>query len=74
MPKGEVLPDCGSICALLTAAGGAAPTTIGKPNRRMLDLLSAQTGVPTRRSAASATGSTRISPSASTPARSPPPF
>jgi HAD superfamily hydrolase (TIGR01450 family) len=46
MPKGEVLPDCGSICALLTAAGGAAPTTIGKPNRRMLDLLSAQTGVP----------------------------
>src|SRR5699024_687093 len=25
MPAGEVLPDCGSICALLTAASGAKP-------------------------------------------------
>ncbi len=46
MPAGEVLPDCGSICALLTAASGAEPTYIGKPNRSMVDVISAQTGVP----------------------------
>ena len=43
---GEVLPDCGSICALLTAASGVQPTYIGKPNRNMVDVISAQTGVP----------------------------
>ena len=36
MPAGEVLPDCGSICALLTAASGVKPTYIGKPNRNMV--------------------------------------
>jgi HAD superfamily hydrolase (TIGR01450 family) len=46
MPGDEVLPDCGSICALLTAATGREPHYIGKPNRSMVDLLSAQTGVP----------------------------
>lgn len=46
MPAGEVLPDCGSICALLTAASGAKPFYIGKPNRSMVDLLSEQTGIP----------------------------
>ena len=46
MPAGEVLPDCGSICALLTAASGVKPTYIGKPNRNMVDVISAQTGVP----------------------------
>ena len=46
MPAGEVLPDCGSICALLTAASGVQPTYIGKPNRNMVDVISAQTGVP----------------------------
>ena len=49
MPAGEVLPDCGSICALLTAASGRTPTYIGKPNRSILDILSAKTGVPTDR-------------------------
>ena len=39
-------PDCGSICALLTAASGVKPTYIGKPNRNMVDVISAQTGVP----------------------------
>lgn len=47
MPAGEVLPDCGSICALLTAASGRTPTFIGKPNRSMLDILSAKTGIAT---------------------------
>lgn len=46
MPKGEVLPDCGSICALLTAATGREPFYIGKPNRSMVDIISRRTGVP----------------------------
>ncbi len=46
LPKGEVLPDCGSICALLTAASGIEPRYIGKPNRNMIDIISKATGVP----------------------------
>ena len=46
MPNDEVLPDCGSICALLTAATGRKPLYIGKPDRRMVDVISEQTGVP----------------------------
>ena len=46
MPKGEVLPDCGSICALLTASTGIHPTYIGKPERRMIDIISEKTGIP----------------------------
>ena len=46
MPADEVLPDCGSICALLTAASGAKPHYIGKPNRSMVDIISEMTGVP----------------------------
>ncbi len=49
MPAGEVLPDCGSICALLTASSGVEPTFIGKPNRNMIDVISASTGVPNER-------------------------
>ena len=40
MPANEVLPDCGSICALLTAASGVEPVFIGKPNRNMVDIIS----------------------------------
>ena len=40
MPDDEVLPDCGSICALLTASSGKEPTYIGKPNRNMIDVIS----------------------------------
>jgi len=46
MPADEVLPDCGSICALLTAATGVKPTYIGKPDRNMVDIISKQTGIP----------------------------
>lgn len=46
MPGDEVLPDCGSICALLTAATGKTPTYIGKPNREMVDVISRKFGVP----------------------------
>ena len=46
MPDDEVLPDCGSICALLTASSGKEPTYIGKPNRNMIDVISKMTGIP----------------------------
>lgn len=46
---GEVLPDCGSICALLTAAGGGEPLYIGKPNRNMVDIISKRFGIPNDR-------------------------
>ena len=46
MPENEVLPDCGSICALLTAASGVSPLYLGKPNRGIVDILSARTGIP----------------------------
>ena len=49
MPAGEVLPDCGSICALLTASSGREPTFIGKPNRNMIDVISTMTGIPNER-------------------------
>lgn len=45
MPHDEVLPDCGSICALLTASSGCEPTYIGKPNRNMIDVISEMTGI-----------------------------
>ena len=46
MPDDEVLPDCGSICALLTASSGVKPNYIGKPNRNMIDVISEMTGIP----------------------------
>jgi 4-nitrophenyl phosphatase len=49
MPEDEVLPDCGSICALLTASSGVAPVFIGKPNRNMVDIISQNTSVPNDR-------------------------
>ena len=49
MPAGEVLPDCGSICALLTASSGVKPEYIGKPNRNMIDVIAKMTGIPNQR-------------------------
>ena len=49
MPNDEVLPDCGSICALLTASSGVKPTYIGKPNRNMIDVISENTGIENQR-------------------------
>ena len=46
MPADEVLPDCGSICALLTASSGVKPNFIGKPKRNMIDVISKMTGIP----------------------------
>ncbi len=45
LPRGEVMPDCGAICALLTAATGKIPHYIGKPNRDMVDIISDMTGI-----------------------------
>lgn len=42
----EILPDCGSICALLTSATKVEPIYVGKPNRRMVDIISKNTGIP----------------------------
>lgn len=49
MPADEVLPDCGSICALLTASSGIEPFYIGKPNRSIVDIISSITGVANER-------------------------
>ena len=49
MPDNEVLPDCGSICALLTCSTGVKPEYIGKPNRNMIDVISKMTGIPNER-------------------------
>lgn len=46
MPHGEVLPDCGSICALISAATGLSPKYIGKPERNMIDALSKKFDIP----------------------------
>ena len=49
MPDDDVLPDCGSICALLTAACGVEPIYIGKPNRNLVDIISRDAGVPVKK-------------------------
>ena len=46
MPNDEVLPDCGSICALLTASSGKEPFFIGKPNRSMIDVIANERSIP----------------------------
>ncbi len=46
MPQNEVLPDCGSICALLTASTGKKPFYVGKPNPQMLIMLSNKLSIP----------------------------
>ncbi len=49
MPHDEVLPDCGSICALLTASTGVKPFYIGKPNRNIVDVIARERGIDNRR-------------------------
>ncbi len=45
MADNEVLPDCGSICALLTASSNVKPIYIGKPNRNMVDIIAKMKGL-----------------------------
>lgn len=49
MPRNEVMPDCGSICALLKKATDRDPIFIGKPERKIVDIISEKTGVPNAR-------------------------
>ena len=42
---GDFVPDCGSICALLTAASGREPVYVGKPCREIVDVISGMTGI-----------------------------
>ncbi len=46
---GDMLPDCGSICALLTAASGRDPVFMGKPDRQIVDMISENKGIPNER-------------------------
>lgn len=40
------IPDCASICSMLTAATQKKPFFIGKPNRYMIDILSSKYNIP----------------------------
>ncbi|MCF0129801.1 MAG: HAD-IIA family hydrolase [Pseudobutyrivibrio sp.] len=40
-----MIPDCGSICASITAATGVNPVMLGKPNSLVVDVISNITGV-----------------------------
>jgi len=46
MKNKRYIPDCGSICRMLTTATGKEPVYIGKPARHMIDILSQKYGVP----------------------------
>ena len=58
----EVLPDCGSICALLTAASGVKPTYIASRTATWSTSSRHRPACRTRRSAAWATGCIPTSP------------
>jgi HAD superfamily hydrolase (TIGR01450 family) len=49
IPGGRMMPDCGSICAMLRASSDREPIFIGKPERRMVDLCAERAGVPNSR-------------------------
>ncbi len=42
------VPDCGAICAMLTAATGRKPTYMGKPHAEIVNYLKDKTGVAAR--------------------------
>lgn len=62
LPNGRFLPDCASICWMLTKATGKEPFFIGKPNRYMIDLLREKNGLSPGKSQSSATASTQTLP------------
>ncbi len=39
------IPDCGAICAMLTASTGVSPKVLGKPHRETLEAVLAATGL-----------------------------
>jgi 4-nitrophenyl phosphatase len=46
IPGGEIMPDCGGICAILRACTGQEPLFIGKPDRHMVETAAKKAGVP----------------------------
>ena len=48
---GAVLPDCASICAMLTHASGRAPKYLGKPFAETAQYITAATGIPAEKTA-----------------------
>ena len=48
---GRVLPDCASICAMLTHATGCAPKFLGKPFAETAEYIVDYTGIPAERTA-----------------------
>ncbi len=49
VPGGRMMPDCGSICAMLRASSGREPIFIGKPERRMVEIGAKRAGVENSR-------------------------
>ncbi|RME56799.1 MAG: HAD-IIA family hydrolase [Deltaproteobacteria bacterium] len=47
----EPLPDCGAICAAITAATGLEPTVVGKPSAFMVQVALEKLGVPAEKTA-----------------------
>lgn len=43
------IPDCGAICAFITAATGVAPAVVGKPNAGMARAAASRLGLPPER-------------------------
>lgn len=43
------VPDCGSVCQMITNATGRTPTFIGKPSPEMIYILSNQFNIPTEK-------------------------
>ncbi len=43
---GGFMPDCGAICAAITASTGVAPRYLGKPYKETVEMVSAMTGYP----------------------------
>ena len=42
---GRYIPDCGSMCKMITNATGVEPTYIGKPSSLMIDILSSELNI-----------------------------
>lgn len=43
------IPDCGALCAFITAATGVTPRVVGKPNRGMAEAAAHRIGLPLER-------------------------
>ncbi len=51
LPGGRFLPDCGSMCAMITHATGVKPEYVGKPFAHTVDFILDKTGTSRRKTA-----------------------